>query len=91
MAVNSDSSDDKENGVIDYKIVCDGWGRMKKVKIARSVNEEMTVHNFMIYKYILCKHPQSCLKYIVNGSLTNFLKGFFISGYACLLIGILTS
>ena len=45
-------SDDGEH----FDIVCDAWGRMKKVKIARFVNEELNTSNFMVYKYVLCQH-----------------------------------
>lgn len=39
-----------------FEISCDDLGRMKKLKIAKTVNDELKFSNFMRYKYVLCKH-----------------------------------
>ena len=74
-----------------FQITTDQFGRMKKLKIAKTVNDEIKLSNFMQYKSVFCKHYQSCFWYQMNGVFQNFLKGAFMAGYASFLIVILKS
>ncbi len=64
---------------------------MKKLKVAKTVNDEIKIANFTYYKSVFCKHYQSCFWYQMSGVLKNFLKGAFMAGYASFLIVILRS
>ena len=55
------SSDEEE--VDDFEIGCDKEGKMKKLKIPTTVNDELKISNIMKYKYVLCKHNESCFWY----------------------------
>ena len=64
---------------------------MKKIKIAKTVNDELKLSNFLFYKSVFCKHYQSCFKYQINNVFNNFLKGAILAGYLSFLILILNS
>jgi hypothetical protein len=85
------SSEDEDDEATNFEIGCDKEGRMKKLKISATVNDELKVSNFMKFKYVLCKHPQSCFWYQVKSVPQNFLKGAAMAGYASFLILILKS
>ena len=85
------SSEDEDDEATNFEIGCDKAGRMKKLKISATVNDELKVSNFMKFKYVLCKHPQSCFWYQVKSVPQNFLKGAAMGGYASFLILILKS
>ncbi len=81
----------EESAEEEFQITTDQFGRMKKLKIAKTVNDEIKLSNFMQYKSVFCKHYMSCFWYQMDGVFQNFLKGAFIAGYASFLIVILKS
>jgi hypothetical protein len=85
------SSEDEDDGATNFEIGCDKTGKMKKLKITATVNDELKFSNFMNYKYVMCKHPESCFWYHFRGAPQNFLKGALMAGYASFLILILKS
>eukprot|EP00347_Sterkiella_histriomuscorum_P018717 403344445 len=74
---SSDSLIDSDQNLSDndFEFVGDSWGRMRKIKIAKSINDDLTFHNFMVYKYVLCQHQKSCFKHMVQSVPQNFIKG----------------
>eukprot|EP00347_Sterkiella_histriomuscorum_P007739 403347740 len=88
---SSDSLIDSDQNLSDndFEFVGDSWGRMRKIKIAKSINDDITFHNFMVYKYVLCQHQKSCFKHMVQSVPQNFIKGLMFGTYINALIFLL--
>jgi len=80
----SDSESEHE-GKQEYQVVSDQWGRVRTIKVVKSFNEDLTLNNFLVYKYILCKHTMSCFLNSLKYVNINFINGAFVYAYSFLI------